>query len=299
MNTNSEHPPVIDYEDSDYQTSFWDEGGREYEDQTEKIALKRLFPDRGDLLLEIGAGAGRNTPRYRGFNRVVLLDYSLTQLQQAQQNLGQSDQYIFVAGDVYRLPFINDLFDGATMIRTLHHMKDPLAAISQVQRVMSPDSPFLLEYANKQNLKAILRYLLGRQDWNPFSVEAVEFADLNFDFHPRSIRTWLTEAGFNLERQLTLSHFRINFLKKIIPTGVLVFFDSIFQPTGQWWQLSPSVFTRSRTDKPNPAVKLKGFFQCPGCGSPLPDRELDSGQLICQSCGAAYPIIDGIYDFRN
>ena len=299
MNTNSEHPPVIDYEDSDYQTSFWDEGGREYEDQTEKIALKRLLPDRGDLLLEIGAGAGRNTPRYRGFKRVVLLDYSLTQLQQAQQNLGQSDQYIFVAGDVYRLPFINDLFDGATMIRTLHHMKNPLAAISQVQRVMSPDSPFLLEYANKQNLKAILRYLLGRQDWNPFSVEAVEFADLNFDFHPRSIRQWLTEAGFNLERQLTLSHFRINFLKKIIPTGVLVFLDSILQPTGQWWQLSPSVFTRSRTDKPNPAVKLKGFFQCPGCGSPLPDRELDSGQLICQSCGAAYPIIDGIYDFRN
>ncbi len=299
MNTNSEHPPVIDYEGSDYQTSFWDEGGREYEDQTEKIALKRLLPDQGDLLLEIGAGAGRNTPRYSGFNQVVLLDYSLTQLQQAQQNLGQGDQYIFVAGDVYRLPFVNDLFDGATMIRTLHHMKDPLATISQVQRVLSPDSPFLLEYANKQNLKAILRYLLGRQDWNPFSVEAVEFADLNFDFHPRSIGKWLTEAGFNLERQLTLSHFRINFLKKIIPTGVLVFLDSILQPTGQWWQLSPSVFTRSRTDKPYQAVKLKGFFQCTGCSSALPDRELDSDQLTCQSCGAVYPVIDGIYDFRN
>jgi len=299
MNTNSEHPPVIDYEGSDYQTSFWDEGGREYEDQTEKIALKRLLPDQGDLLLEIGAGAGRNTPRYSGFNQVVLLDYSLTQLQQAQQNLGQGDQYIFVAGDVYRLPFINDLFDCATMIRTLHHMKDPLAAISQVQRVLGPGSPFLLEYANKQNLKAILRYLLGRQDWNPFSVEAVEFADLNFDFHPRSIRKWLTEAGFNLERQLTLSHFRIKFLKKIVPTGVLVFLDSILQPTGQWWQLSPSVFTRSRTDKPKLPGKLKGFFQCPGCGSALPDRELDSDQLICQSCSAVYPVIDGIYDFRN
>ena len=39
MNTNSEHPPVIDYEDSDYQTSFWDEGGREYEDQTENVCF--------------------------------------------------------------------------------------------------------------------------------------------------------------------------------------------------------------------------------------------------------------------
>ncbi|MCK4489663.1 MAG: hypothetical protein KAU23_05350, partial [Anaerolineales bacterium] len=63
MNNNPDHPPVIDYEGSDYQTSFWDEGGREYEDQSERIALKRLLPDQGNLLLEIGAGAGRNTPR--------------------------------------------------------------------------------------------------------------------------------------------------------------------------------------------------------------------------------------------
>jgi len=32
------NPPVCDYEGSDYQTSFWDKGGREYEDRTEAIA---------------------------------------------------------------------------------------------------------------------------------------------------------------------------------------------------------------------------------------------------------------------
>ena len=82
------NPPVCDYEGSDYQTSFWDKGGREYEDRTEAIALKRLLPKSGRLLLELGAGAGRNTPRYLGFDRVVLLDYSRTQLEQAQQRLG-------------------------------------------------------------------------------------------------------------------------------------------------------------------------------------------------------------------
>ena len=66
-------PPVCDYEGSDYQTSFWDKGGREYEDRTEAIALKRLLPKSGRLLLELGAGAGRNTPRYLGFDRIVLL----------------------------------------------------------------------------------------------------------------------------------------------------------------------------------------------------------------------------------
>ena len=34
----NETPPVCDYEGSDYQTSFWDEGGRAYEDKAEEIA---------------------------------------------------------------------------------------------------------------------------------------------------------------------------------------------------------------------------------------------------------------------
>ncbi|TFG49238.1 MAG: class I SAM-dependent methyltransferase [Anaerolineales bacterium] len=299
MNKNSNRPPVIDYEGSDYQTSFWEEGGRAYEDGCEQIALKRLLPDQGNLLLEIGAGAGRNTPRYRGFKRVVLLDYSLTQLQQAQQYLGTGEEYIYVAGDVYRLPFVDNLFDGSTMIRVLHHMQNPLAALQQAGRVLIPGSPFILEYANKQNLKAILRYLFGRQEWNPFSYEAIEFEKLNFDFHPKSIRDSLAKSGFNLQRQLTVSHFRINFLKKSLPTGLLVGLDSILQFTGGWWQVSPSVFTRSLADKEEQGRNVKGFFQCPACGSRFSPQYPEAAQLHCSSCGKTYPIVDGIYDFRN
>ena len=82
--------PVCNYEGSDYQTSFWDQGGREYEDRAEAIALKRLLPARGRLLLELGAGAGRNTPRYTGYERIVLLDYSRTQLEQARASSSSS-----------------------------------------------------------------------------------------------------------------------------------------------------------------------------------------------------------------
>ncbi|MGC8855860.1 MAG: class I SAM-dependent methyltransferase, partial [Anaerolineae bacterium] len=113
-------PPVCNYDGSDYQTSFWEKGGRAYEDRAEAIALKRLLPKNGQLLLELGAGAGRNTPRYRGFERVVLLDYSITQLQQARARLGDSPHYLYVAADIYRLPFVDGVFDAATMIRTLH-----------------------------------------------------------------------------------------------------------------------------------------------------------------------------------
>jgi hypothetical protein len=69
-----EKPPICDYEGSDYQSVFWDRGYRTYEDRVEAVALRRLLPSGGELLLELGAGAGRNTPRYQGFERVVLLD---------------------------------------------------------------------------------------------------------------------------------------------------------------------------------------------------------------------------------
>jgi len=93
-------PPVCDYEGSDYQVSFWEKGGREYEDRCEAIALRRLMPAGGRLLLELGAGAGRNTPRYVGFERIVLLDYSRSQLERARQRLGQSERYLYVAADI-------------------------------------------------------------------------------------------------------------------------------------------------------------------------------------------------------
>ncbi len=293
-----QHPPICDYEGSDYQTRFWDQGGRAYEDRAEAVALRRLLPRRGDLLLEVGAGAGRNTPRYRGYARVVLMDYSLTQMQQAQARLGRAPRYVYVAADVYRLPFVDSLFDGATMIRVLHHLAEPLLALRQVRRVLQSEGVFILEYANKQNLKAILRYLLRRQDWNPFSREPIEFAPLNFDFHPAAVRAWLGEAGFQLERQLTVSHFRIGVLKRLIPTAALVALDAAAQLTGDLWQLSPSVFTRSRAAGDSPASTPSGaFFRCPACGHSPMDEGQDA--LRCSGCGATWPIVDGIYDFRG
>jgi len=288
-------PPICDYEGSDYQDRFWNQGEREYEDRAEAVAIKRLLPARGQRLLEVGAGAGRNTPRYGGFEQIVLLDYSRTQLEQARDALDKNDRYRFVAGDVYRLPFAAGVFDGATMIRTLHHMAEPELALGQVRSVMARDGIFLLEYANKRNLKAILRWLLGRQEWNPFDQAPVEFVALNYDFHPAAIRSWLASAGFHVQRQLTVSHLRQRFLKRLLPTSFLVGVDSLLQWTGDLWQYSPSVFTRSRAE--GDFVQARGaFWKCPSCGSTAMVEQPEGVQ--CTSCGLLWPLEDGIYNFK-
>ncbi len=293
-------PPVCDYQGSDYQAVFWDQGNRAYEDGVEAIALRRLLPDQGRFLLELGAGAGRNTPRYAGFERVVLLDYSTTQLEQAQQKLGASDRYLFVAADIYHLPFIDGLFDCATMIRTLHHMAEAPRALDQVRNVLGPGAAFVLEYANKLNLKAIARYWLGRQSWSPFSPEPVEFLELNFNFHPKTVRRWLGELGFKIDKILTVSHFRLDLAKKWVPLRLLIAIDALLQWTGALWQLTPSVFLRAVLREGNlrsiPEDVLH-WFKCPHCSqSPLERR---SDRLLCGGCGRQWSFQEGIYDFRE
>jgi ubiquinone/menaquinone biosynthesis C-methylase UbiE len=297
----AERPPVCDYEGSDYQTRFWKKGGREYEDRCESIAINRLLPQRGHLLLELGAGAGRNTLRYKGFERVILLDYSRTQLKQAQQLLGNSEHYIYVAADIYRLPFVNGLFDAATMIRVLHHMADAPAALLQIRGVLQPGASFILEFANKRNVKSIIRYLLRRQEWSPFNPDPIEFAPLNFDFHPVTLRRWLEDLDFRIERILPVSHFRIDIAKRVFPPNVLAFLDSILQWTGTLGQFSPSVFLRARVSgKSKPSAEFldpADIFKCPDCDhSPL---EFSGKQISCPECMQKWQISDGIYDFRG
>ena len=292
---NPSTPPVCSYEGSNYQSSFWDQGGRAYEDACEAVALKRLLPASGRHLLELGAGAGRNTPRYSGFDHVTLLDYSRTQLLQAQARLGSSPKYRYVAADIYRLPFAAGVFDCATMIRTLHHMADPQLALAQVHNVLAPDAAFILEYANKRNLKSMLRYLLRRQTWSPYDRSAVEYLPLNFDFHPAAIRTWMRSSGFIIQRTLTVSHFRVGMLKSIIPTRLLVALDSLFSLTGNWGQLTPSVFLKSVASSEGRLAPVGSFFACPACSTPLEDTP---PLIRCPQCNREFPVLEDIYDFR-
>lgn len=296
MATDPQHPPICDYEGSDYQTRFWKQGGRGYEDGAEAIALRRLLPKQGKLMLEVGAGAGRNTPRYAGYEHIVVMDYSTTQLEQAQEYLGASERYVYVAADVYKLPFVDGLFDGATMIRVLHHMADAPAALAQIRQTLQPKATFILEYANKRNLKSILRWLLGRQKWSPFNHEPVEYIELNYDFHPAAINRWLRELGFSIERQLAVSHFRLGWLKRNVPTRLLVWLDGLFQPLGAFWKFTPSIFLRARAAQGTPVAVSGAFFKCPECGAPL--GEPSSAVLQC-SCGRRWGQTKGIWNFKQ
>lgn len=291
-------PPICDYEGSNYRARFWEGQGRNYEDQVERIALRRLLSPGGKTLIDIGAGFGRLADEYATYDRVVLFDYSRSLLSEARAGLGDDPRFIYVAGDWYRMPFVAGLFETMVQVRTIHHAADVPALFHQLARIAHPAGSYVLEFASKLHLKSILRYGLRRQSWSPFSPEPVEFVDLNFDFHPKWMRSQLETAGFSPLRILTVSHYRSSLLKRLIPTRILVALDSIAQLTGGGWQLTPSVFVGSMSPKAGEAAEDGRFFACPDCETPLGD--LVDNHLICsnETCGKRWSFVDGIYNFK-
>jgi SAM-dependent methyltransferase len=288
--------PVCDYEGHDYRGRFWQGQGREYEDQVERIALRRLMPRWGDTLLDVGAGFGRLADEYDGYRRIVLFDYSRSLLREARTQLGDDPRMLFVAGDWYHLPFVPGSIGTIVQVRTLHHAADVRGLFAQLARVARPGGHYILEFASKRNLKAIIRHAFRRQEWSPFDLAPIEFEPLHFNFHPRWIRRQLRTAGFAPGPTRTVSHFRLPLVKRIVPTRWLVSLDRLAQPSGRLWQLTPSVFIASQNPRSGDIAPHDQLFACPACALPLPPSP---GSVYTCPQGHRWAIRDGIHDFKE
>ena len=289
-------PRFCDYEGSDYRTAFWEGRGREYEDLAERIALRKLLPPGGTRIIDIGGGFGRTVDLYSGYQEIVLLDYSMSQLLDARNRLGDK-RVTYVAANVYSMPFQEGTFETALTVRVLHHLSDVPAALRAISDVLQPGASLVMEYANKRHLKAILRYLLGRQRHSPFDHQPWEFAELNFDFHPAYIERHLESVGFSIERQLAVSHFRLGLLKRLVPAHLLATADGLLQQPLSTLKWAPSIFLRARRSDAPVARPAAGLFCCPACRSTA--FESQPNALRCAGCGSLWSTAQGIYDFRR
>jgi SAM-dependent methyltransferase len=283
--------PLCDYEGYDYKGVFW--AGRDYEDAVERIALQKLLPRRGERLVEIGAAYGRLGDIYGGYERVILLDPAKSQLREAQQRLGADGRFLFVVGDIYRLPLASDSLEVALTVRVLHHLTDVAAAFGEIQRILRPEGRYILEYANKRNLKEVLRHVVGRSSSKPFSAEPVEYVPLHFNFHPSYIEQLLRDAHFTLERGLAVSSLRLGLLKRVVPHSWLIRADGALQSPTASLKLAPSMFLLARADKKG--QDSERLFRCPACGNE--ELEETPSALRCGVCGRSWLLEDGIYDF--
>lgn len=297
--------PVIDYEGSQYRTEFWEGRGRSYEDATERLALKKLMPPVGVRIAEIGAGFGRLADLYSGYEQVILFDYSRTLLQDAAKERGHDPRFVFVAGNIYSLPLATGVLDTLLMVRVMHHLADVPRALTQLERILHRQSVAVIEYANKRNLKAFMRWATRRQQWSPADQEPVEFVELHYDFHPVWMEKKLTEAGFCVAEQYAVSHFRLPLLKDRVNPQQLAKFDSVLFGLGGRFPVAPSVFVQATTPQAahraavdTAADALGGLFRCPKCQTDGLERTTQN-IVRCPQCGERYGRKNGVWDFKE
>ncbi|HXQ95399.1 MAG TPA: class I SAM-dependent methyltransferase [Candidatus Acidoferrales bacterium] len=232
------------YDDLRYRDVFWAE--RDYEDRCDRIAIRALLPPTGGRLIEVGAGYGRLADEYRGYREIVLFDSSEAHVEAARQQFAGDPRIRVEQGDAYALPVADGSFDAVVCVRVVHHLEHPGAVFAEFARVLRPGGVLVLEFANKRNLKAILKFAARRQSWSPFATDPHEYLPLHFDRHPSEVRRLLRRAGLKIEAVRAVSLFRLPMLRARLPAGWLAAVERPLQAPLGSIAPGPSVYLKAR-----------------------------------------------------
>lgn len=184
------------YENVDYE-SYWTGTHWLNVDQIEHSVLRRILPATGYRVVDIGCGYGRLADCYvNRFRHAVLLDSSASLLSQAAEKTGRCGAR--VVADLHRLPFRDGSFDTGLMVRVFHHVEDPAACLREVNRVLTGDGQFILNYRNKRDVLSMIRWVGRRNTYNPFKKEPVEASLMVTAHHPCFIDQAMRDAGFRI-----------------------------------------------------------------------------------------------------
>ena len=240
---------VSDYNGYDYKKIFWEDADREYEDQADRMAIRKLLPKRMEKFADIGGGYGRLANEYlKRARKVYLFDYSKTELEQAKEIYG--DKIDTKSGDIYKLPFREGELDGLMMVRVTHHLEHLDEAVAELYRVLKPGGVAVIEVANKRTLPKMARYITHRSKENPWSKDPSNYTEICetgfYNYHPKYVEGIFARAGFKQERVLSVSNFRSKTLKKVFKTRGLIKMENTAQQALAPIRFAPSIYYKLR-----------------------------------------------------
>lgn len=240
---------ISDYNGYDYKKEFWEDVDREYEDQADRMAIRKLLPKRMEKFCDVGGGYGRLAGEYiKRARKVYIFDYSKTELAQAKEVYG--DKIDTKAGDIYEFPFKDNELDGLMMIRVTHHLDDLKKALSELYRALKPGGVAVIEVANKRTLPKIARFVTRRSKVNPFDKKPANYKEISangfYNYHPKYVEDLFKEVGFKREKVLSVSNFRSRGLKKVLGTKNLIKMEKGAQKVLAPIRFAPSIYYKLR-----------------------------------------------------
>ncbi len=245
------------YDSYDY-PSYWK--GREYEHKSEVLAINKLLTKIPEInkVLEVGAGFGRllTSYKYRA-KKVILSDPSAKLISKAAKKYKKLKNVEFIQSSLQNLESKKGLgkTDLILMVRVLHHIEDIDNAFKTISKLLIKKGYLILEFPNKNNLKASVRNILKGDITYPISIFPVDIRSrynkrkgtLPFiNYNPDQIIEKLKENDFEIIDIRSVSNIRSTFLKKLIPIHTLLDIEKIVQRPFAKIYFGPSFFVLAR-----------------------------------------------------
>jgi ubiquinone/menaquinone biosynthesis C-methylase UbiE len=227
---------------------YWQ--GRDYENDAEEMAIKRLLEGkRFRNAVDVGGGYGRLCLLLEHYaDKVTLAEPSQQQLDLAKiflKDHPEVDRKLLQADD---LKFKDGDIDLLTMIRVMHHLPDPRSEFAEIARVLSTDGYAIIEVANYTHARNRIKHLLkGKKlPTEPVDIRSAEHRtkdEIPFVNHnPHTVIKQLAHAGLKVDRILSVSNLRSPGLKRILPKSMMLAIEGLLQPTLASSFFGPSVF---------------------------------------------------------
>lgn len=301
---------IADYDKAKYDyRQYWI--GRDYENICDEMAIRKLSKgESGNWYIDIGGGYGRLVNDYpKSFKNYILMDYSVESLRVAKSNNKDRKNLYYVAADIYKLPFKDEVIDGGQIVRVLHHIQRPDLAIPEMLRIIK--NSFIMEFANKVHFLAKMKSLaklnpkfmfdqsIYEQGSKSTSQGKTDNSKIFLNFHPKYIKKIIQKDSFYIKDVLSVSNFRNQSLKKVIPQSGLVMMEDKLQGPLSLLNFGPSIYLklkRKGIKVENNLNDFKDLLVCPECKGTL---IITDEKCECKKCVKEYKIEDGIYNFRG
>lgn len=141
--------------DYDKVSRVYDTGRMANAELVEKL-VRLLHISKGSIVLDLGCGTGNYTVTLqRTAKTVVGVDLSAGMLDRARS---KSHDLTLARGDIARLPFACDAFDGAFAIQVLHHIREKRRFLCEANRVLRKGASLAIDSCSHRQMRAFWLY---------------------------------------------------------------------------------------------------------------------------------------------
>lgn len=227
---------------------YWQ--NRNYEHDSEVMAINRLLGDKKFAnIADIGGGFGRLTKVLEEFGEeITLVEPSEKMRAMAKKYLEGLSNVKIIAGSTENTTLTKGSQNLVISVRVMHHLTDLSDTISEFSRITKPNGLLILEFANSLNIKARIRSLITGKPIMLTSVDLRSQSNIKrqsiafVNHHPDTVVKLLTQNKFLIKNKLSVSNFRSPFLKKILPTKILIVLEYLTQNLLSKAYFGPSIF---------------------------------------------------------